>query len=41
MTLMGIGRLGGALNADVGPTLGRIGYGYVYPNFNAQFRYTP
>ena len=40
MTLMGIGRLGGALNADVGPTLGRIGYGYVYPNFNAQFRYT-
>ncbi|ABA90244.1 outer membrane channel, putative [Syntrophotalea carbinolica DSM 2380] len=40
MTLMGIGRLGGALNADVGPTLGRIGYGYVYPQFNAQFRYT-
>jgi hypothetical protein len=39
-TLMGVGRLGGALNADVGPTLGRIGYGYPYPNFNAQFRYT-
>jgi hypothetical protein len=39
-TLMGAGRLAGALNAGLGVTLGRIGYGYVYPNFNAQIRYT-
>jgi len=40
-TLMGAGRFGAALNAGtVGVTLGRIGYGYLYPNFNAQFRYT-
>jgi hypothetical protein len=40
-TLMGAGRFGAALNTgDVGVTLGRIGYGYLYPNFNAQFRYT-
>ncbi len=40
MTLLGAGRMAGNLNANVGPTLGRIGYGYVYPNFNAQVRYT-
>ncbi len=39
-TLMGAGRLAGALNTNVGPTLGRIGYGYAYPNFTAQVRYT-
>ncbi|MEZ4485856.1 MAG: histidine kinase [Syntrophotaleaceae bacterium] len=39
-TLLGAGRMAGNLNANVGPTLGRIGYGYVYPNFNAQVRYT-
>ncbi len=40
-TLMGAGRFGAALNTSaVGVTLGRIGYGYLYPNFNAQFRYT-
>ena len=39
-TLMGAGRLGAALNAGLGVTLGRIGYGYLYPNFNAQIRYT-
>ncbi|APG27955.1 hypothetical protein A7E78_08970 [Syntrophotalea acetylenivorans] len=39
-TLMGAGRLGTALNAGLGVTLGRIGYGYLYPNFNAQIRYT-
>lgn len=39
-TLMGAGRLGTALNAGLGVTLGRIGYGYLYPNFNAQVRYT-
>lgn len=39
-TLMGAGRLAGALNAGLGVTLGRIGYGYLYPNFNSQIRYT-
>ncbi len=39
-TLMGAGRLGTALNAGLGVTLGRIGYGYLYPNFEAQVRYT-
>jgi hypothetical protein len=39
-TLLGAGRMAGNLNANVGPTLGRIGYGYVYPQFNAQVRYT-
>ncbi|MEZ4601293.1 MAG: histidine kinase [Syntrophotaleaceae bacterium] len=41
-TLMGAGTLGSTfgLSAAAGVTLGRIGYGYLYPNFNAQFRYT-
>jgi hypothetical protein len=41
-TLMGAGNLGTAtgLSDAVGVTLGRIGYGYLYPNFNAQVRYT-
>lgn len=39
-TLMGAGRLAGALNAGLGVTLGRIGYGYLYPNYNSQIRYT-
>lgn len=39
-TLLGAGRMAGNLNANVGPTLGRIGFGYVYPQFNAQLRYT-
>lgn len=40
-TLMGAGRMGTGLNTGLlGVTLGRIGYGYLYPNFNAQFRYT-
>jgi hypothetical protein len=41
-TLMGAGTLGSTfgLSGAAGVTLGRIGYGYVYPNFNAQFRYT-
>jgi hypothetical protein len=41
-TLMGAGNLGSAIGLSdaVGVTLGRIGYGYLYPNFNAQVRYT-
>ncbi len=41
-TLMGAGNLGTAtgLSDAVGVTLGRIGYGYLYPEFNAQVRYT-
>ena len=40
--LMGAGQLGSALGLSdaVGVTVGRIGYGYLYPNFNAQVRYT-
>ncbi len=38
MTLYGVGVQGGVTGG--GTTLGRIGYGYVYPQFNAQFRYT-
>ena len=37
MTLFGAGAQGGA--ADGGTTLGRIGYGYVYPQFNARISY--
>src|SRR4029077_14322510 len=38
MTLFGVGAVGlGAGNTQGGgTTLGRIGYGYIYPNFNAQ-----
>ncbi len=37
MTLFGVGVQGGA--AGGGTTLGRIGYGYVYPQFNARISY--
>ncbi|CAG0952677.1 hypothetical protein GEOBC_00286 [Geobacteraceae bacterium] len=37
MTLFGVGVVGPLPN---GPTMGHIGYGYLYPNFGAQFRYT-
>lgn len=39
MTLMGTGASGGGLGAG-GTTLGRIGFGYIYPNFNAQMTYS-
>ena len=39
MTLMGVG-VPGAQAIGGGTTLGHIGFGYVYPTFNAQFRYT-
>ncbi len=38
MTLYGTGALGGV--QDGGTTLGRIGYGYIYPNFNSQITYS-
>jgi hypothetical protein len=38
-TLFGVGATGGNLAAG-GTTLGRIGMGYVYPNFNAQITYS-
>ncbi|EIJ44298.1 hypothetical protein BegalDRAFT_3488 [Beggiatoa alba B18LD] len=38
MTLYGVGVQGGVNGG--GTTLGRIGYGYIYSNFNAQMRYT-
>jgi hypothetical protein len=38
-TLFGVGATGGNLGA-AGTTLGRIGFGYVYPNFNAQITYS-
>jgi hypothetical protein len=37
MTLFSVGVVGPVNN---GPTMGHIGYGYLYPNFGAQFRYT-
>jgi hypothetical protein len=37
MTLFGVGVVG---PVNSGPTMGHIGYGYLYPNFGAQFRYT-
>lgn len=37
-TLFGVGATGGA--ASSGTTLGRIGHGYIYPNFKAQMTYT-
>jgi len=39
MTLIGVG-VPAAEAIGGGTTLGHIGYGYVYPTFNAQFRYT-
>ncbi|HYT82528.1 MAG TPA: hypothetical protein VEK86_03695 [Gemmatimonadales bacterium] len=40
MTLFGVGSVGIANNKSGGTTLGRIGYGYLYPNFNAQVSYS-
>lgn len=37
-TLFGVGATGGVHGG--GFTLGRIGYGYLYPNFNSQIRWT-
>ena len=39
MTLFGVGGIG-ATSQGGGTTLGRIGYGYVYPQFNARIQYT-
>lgn len=39
MTLFGVGGIGAVSQAG-GTTLGRIGYGYVYPQFNARIQYT-
>ena len=39
MTLFGVGAVAGA-GSGKGTTAGRIGWGYVYPNFNAAIRYT-
>ncbi|MFW6193036.1 MAG: hypothetical protein ACOC83_06080 [Gemmatimonadota bacterium] len=39
-TLMGVGATGGNFGDPAGTTLGRIGFGYVYPNYNAQIAYT-
>src|SRR6266545_3443344 len=38
MTLFGVGAVGGPQGG--GTTLGRIGYGYIYPNFNAQITFS-
>jgi hypothetical protein len=38
MTQFGVGVQGGVNSGGI--TLGRIGYGYVYPNYNPQLRYT-
>ncbi len=38
-TLFGIGATG-AVTHSAGTTLGRIGFGYVYPQFNARIQYT-
>ncbi|HEU4588048.1 MAG TPA: hypothetical protein VFS11_05355, partial [Gemmatimonadales bacterium] len=40
-TLFGIGATGNGTPGDgVGTTLGRIGFGYIYPNFRAQITYS-
>ena len=39
MTLFGVGAGSGAAKGG-GTTLGRIGWGYIYPNFNGGIRYT-
>jgi len=39
LTLFGAGPSGGGVGSG-GTTLGRIGFGYLYPNFNAQLTYT-
>jgi hypothetical protein len=40
MTLYGVGAIGIGNQQGSGITLGRIGYGYIYPNFNAQVTYS-
>src|SRR2546430_15669535 len=40
MTLFGVGAVGIGGGGGGGTTLGRIGYGYLYPNFNAQVTYS-
>jgi hypothetical protein len=40
MTLFGIGSVGIGSGQGGGTTLGRIGYGYLYPNFDAQITYS-
>src|SRR5438552_14583293 len=40
MTLFGVGAVGIGGGQGKGTTLGRIGYGYLYPNFNAQVTYS-
>lgn len=39
-TLFGVGAVGVGGGGGGGTTLGRIGYGYLYPNFNAQLTYS-
>src|SRR5881296_2882020 len=40
MTLFGVGAVGIGGGQAGGTTLGRIGYGYIYPQFNAQVTYS-
>src|SRR5437667_11650955 len=40
MTLFGVGAVGIGAGQSGGTTLGRIGYGYLYPNFDAQVTYS-
>jgi len=40
MTLFGVGAVGIGGGQTGGTTAGRIGYGYIYPNFNAQVTYS-
>src|SRR3989454_6558484 len=40
MTLFGVGAVGIGGRQAKGTTLGRIAYGYIYPNFNAQVTYS-
>src|SRR5216110_2695106 len=40
MTLFGVGAVGIGGGQSGGTTLGRIGYGYLYPNFDAQVTYS-
>src|SRR5438552_5912121 len=40
MTLFGVGAVGIGGGQSGGTTLGRIGYGYLYPNFDAQLTYS-
>src|SRR3989441_5531048 len=40
MTLFGVGAVGIGGGQGGGTTLGRIGYGYIYPNFDAQVTYS-